>query len=255
MSNRAPEKRGQVVLITGGGKGIGRLLATEFARSGSRVAIASRTKSDLDAVLEELATIAPGQAHGFAADVRSDSSVDALFDSVTDVFGRVDVLVNNAGVYINRPAHETSEEEWDIMIDTNLKGVFLCSRRAAQEMSGSGGGRIVSISSVLSHVAQHGYAAYGASKAGVEQLTRVLALEFAHLQITVNAVAPTSTITRETAERLSTPESLARAESVIPLGRFCDASDVIGAVMYFAGPDASFVTGQTLYVDGGFSLP
>jgi NAD(P)-dependent dehydrogenase (short-subunit alcohol dehydrogenase family) len=245
--------RNKVVLITGAGRGIGRQMALAFAQAGAKVVVAARTEADVRAVVAEIEALG-GVGRGVGVDVTSKESVNRMVGSVIDAFECPDVLVNNAGVYINRAALEMSEDEWDVMADTNMKGAFFCSCRVAAEMAAKGGGSIVTISSVLSRVAQHGYASYGASKAGVEQLTRALAFEWARDGITVNAVSPTSTVTRETAARLSTPEALASAKERIPIGRYCDAEDVIGAVLYLASPAASFVTGQILYVDGGLSL-
>jgi 2-deoxy-D-gluconate 3-dehydrogenase len=246
--------RDQVIVITGAGKGIGYLMALAFAEAGAKIVAAGRTLADVEATATAVAALG-GEALAVSVDVVSEPSVDELFAAAATRFGRIDTLVNNAGVYINQPALEMSEAVWDLMADTNLKGAFFCSRGAAKLMIPQRSGRIISISSALSLVAQRGYAAYGATKAGVEQLTRVLALEWAESNITVNAVAPTSTVTRETAERLSAPAAQAQAKERIPLGRFCDAQDVISAVQYLASPAAAFVTGQTIFVDGGLSLP
>jgi NAD(P)-dependent dehydrogenase (short-subunit alcohol dehydrogenase family) len=246
--------RDQAIVITGAGKGIGYLMALAFAEVGAKIVAAGRTLADVEATATAIAERG-GEALPISVDVTSEPSVDALFAAAVERFGRIDTLVNNAGVYINTPALDTSEAVWDLMTDTNLKGAFFCARGAAKVMIPHGSGRIVSISSALSLVAQRGYASYGATKAGLEQLTRVLALEWSDSNITVNAVAPTSTVTRETSERLSTPEAQAQAKTRIPLGRFCDAQDVIDSVHFLISPAASFITGQTIFVDGGLSLP
>jgi 2-deoxy-D-gluconate 3-dehydrogenase len=246
----------RVVLVTGAGHGLGRAIALAFAEAGATLVLASRTLAEV----EETATLARDRgaaATALTGDLTSVASIDRMVGAARAAHGRLDILVNNAGVYLNRPAVETTEADWDLMADTNLKGVFFCSCRVATAMIEQGvGGRIITISSALSLVAQHGYACYGATKAGVEQLTRVLALEWAPHRITVNAVAPTTTPTRPAdIERLATPEGRERARTTIPLGRFGEPEDVIGAVLYFASPAATFVTGQTLIVDGGLSLP
>ncbi|MEA2598510.1 MAG: hypothetical protein QOF01_4979 [Thermomicrobiales bacterium] len=246
--------RDRVVLITGASRGIGRETADAFAAAGARLVLTSRSRADVDATAAEIRERG-AQAIAVEADVTSTASVDRLVATALEAFGRIDVLINNAGVYLNRPALETTEDEWDLMTDTNLKGVFFASCRVARAMIDQQYGRIINISSALSLVAQNGYACYGATKAGVQQLTRVLALEWASSNVTVNAIAPTSTVTPQTAERLSTPTALAQAQERIPLGRFCQADDVIGAALYLSSPAAGFVTGQTIYVDGGLSLP
>ncbi len=246
--------RDRVVLITGASRGIGKEIAVAFAEVGARLVLVSRSLADVETAAAEVRQRG-AEAIAAEANVTSAASVDGMVEAALKAFGRIDVLVNNAGIYINRPALETSEEEWDLMTDTNLKGVFFTSCRVARVMLDQRYGRIVNISSALSLVAQTGYACYGATKAGLQQLTRVLALEWASSNVTVNAIAPTSTVTPQTAERLSTPAALAQAQQRIPLGRFCQSDDVIGAALYLASPAAGFVTGQTIYVDGGLGLP
>ncbi len=245
----------RVVLITGAGRGLGRATALAFAVAGARLVLTSRTLAEV----EETATGVRrrgAEATALTGDITSVSSVERMVDEALAVYGRLDILINNAGVYLNRPALETTEADWNLMADTNLKGLFFCSCRVASAMVEQGSGRIINISSALALVAQNGYACYGATKAGVEQMTRVLALEWAPFNITVNAIAPTTTPTRpEDVKRLETPEARERARQTIPLGRYGQSDDVIGAALYFASPAASFVTGQTLLIDGGLSLP
>ena len=245
--------RDKNVLITGAGRGIGRALALAFADRGANIIVAGRTMTDLESTAREVRS--RGQdVLAIPVDVQSATSVESLFGTVTRELGHLDVLINNAGVFVNRPALEMTEAEWNTMADTNVKGVFFCSRAAGRLMMRQGHGRIVNVSSALARVAQEGYACYGANKAAVEQLTRVLALEWARYGINVNAIAPTTTDLPERPERLRTPEALARAQRNIPLGRYGQPSDLVGAAIYLASAASSFMTGQTLTIDGGFSL-
>jgi NAD(P)-dependent dehydrogenase (short-subunit alcohol dehydrogenase family) len=245
--------RDRNVLITGAGRGIGRILALAFADAGAHVAVAGRTAADLEATAAQVRDRGR-RALAVPADVRSVASVDALVETTARELEGLDVLINNAGIFVNRPAVEMTEAEWDEMTDTNVKGLFFCARAAARAMLPRGGGRIINVSSALARVAQEGYACYCANKAAVEQLTRVLALEWAPAGVNVNAIAPTTTETPEKPERLRTPEALARALAKIPLGRYGQPGDLVGAALYLASPASAFVTGQTLVVDGGFSL-
>jgi NAD(P)-dependent dehydrogenase (short-subunit alcohol dehydrogenase family) len=245
--------RDRAVLVTGAGRGIGRVLALAFAERGADVVAASRTLAEVER------TAADCRAHGRRAlavevDVRSVASVDAMVARALDELGRVDVLINNAGVFVNAPAVDLVEDDWDTMVDTNVKGAFFCARAVARTMIGRGG-RIVNVSSALALVAQEGYVCYGATKAALEQMTRVMALEWAGHGITVNAIAPTTTATAERPGRLTTPEALQRARDKVPLGRYGQPEDLVGAAIYLASPASAFTTGVVLRVDGGFALP
>jgi NAD(P)-dependent dehydrogenase (short-subunit alcohol dehydrogenase family) len=252
-SNDLFSVRGRVVLTTGAGRGIGRVLALAFAERGAEVVLASRTAGEVERVAAEC------RRHGVRAlplevDVRSVASIDGMVGRALEELGRLDGLINNAGVFVNAPALDLSEDDWDLMVDTNVKGAFFCARAAARAMRARGG-RIVNISSALAGVAQEGYVCYGGTKAAVEQMTRVMALEWAGYGITVNAIAPTTTATPERADRLSTPEAVRRAREKVPMGRYGQPEDLVGAAVYLASPASSFMTGQVLRIDGGFALP
>lgn len=245
--------RDKNVVITGAGRGIGRVLAIAYADRGANVVAAGRMIADLESTVQEIQSRGR-RAFATSVDVQSVASVDAMVQTAVDEFGRLDVLINNAGIYVNRPAVELTEAEWDLMSDTNVKGVFFCARAIGRVMLDQGYGRIINVSSALARVAQEGYSCYCANKAAVEQLTRVLALEWARYGINVNAIAPTTTEVAERSGRLRTADALARAERNIPLGRYGQPTDLIGAAIYLASPASAFMTGQTLTVDGGFSL-
>jgi NAD(P)-dependent dehydrogenase (short-subunit alcohol dehydrogenase family) len=245
--------RDRVVVVTGAGRGIGRVLALAFAERGAHVALASRTLDEVEQAAAACRALGV-PALAVDLDLRLAASAAALVERTVEALGRIDVLINNAGVFVNAPAVAFEEADWDLMIDTNLKAAFFCARAAGRAMIAQGSGRIVNVSSALASVAQDGYACYGASKAGLEQITRVLALEWARYGITVNAIAPTTTATAERPGRLTTPEALQRARERVPLGRYGQPDDLVGAAVYLASDASSFMTGQVLRIDGGFGL-
>ncbi len=239
----------RVVLVTGGGHGIGRAIAEIFARDGSRVAVADRSLEAAERVAAAIRGELGGDAVPVTVDVRDAASVAAAVGEVIERFGQIDVLVNNAGIYPNTPVVEMDEAEWDAVFDTNVKGMFLVSRAVAKRMIERGqGGKMVNISSGAAESGRVGAAHYCASKAAVNMFTRVLALELAPHEIAVNAVAPGLI---EVPGWSLSEEYIAALVSATPMGRIGQPEDIARAVRYLASPEATFITGTVLGVDGG----
>ncbi|NNF65783.1 MAG: 3-oxoacyl-ACP reductase FabG [Acidimicrobiia bacterium] len=243
---------GKVAVVTGASRGIGRGLAIELAASGATVAAVARDSTLLDEVVDEIGA-AGGDAIAVSIDVADVASIRSGFASIRDQLGRIDVLVNNAGLGANHRAEDVTETDWDDMMDVNLKGLFFCAQAAARVMLEQGSGSIVNMSSQAGLVGIRDHAVYSASKGGVNLLTKVLALEWSERGVTVNAVAPTFIYTPGTAERLDDPEYLAGVVDRIPIGRVGTIGDVAAAVLYLASPAGSMVTGHVLTVDGGWT--
>jgi NAD(P)-dependent dehydrogenase (short-subunit alcohol dehydrogenase family) len=238
----------QVVLITGASRGIGAGLVESLVATGATVAVSAR---DLDAA-RSIARAA-GAASAHRLDVTDLESIDTAVSEVVTEHGRLDVLVANAGLGANHPATEVTEADWDDMMDVNAKGMFFSMQAAGRAMLEQGSGRIVAISSQASVVGIRDHAVYCSSKGAVNQMVRVLALEWGTRGVTVNAVAPTFIHTPGTAERLDDPDYLAGVLDRIPLGRVGTISDVAAAVIYLASPAGAMVTGHILTVDGGWT--
>lgn len=243
---------GQVVLVTGASRGIGHDLVLALAAAGATVGAAARSPEHVEDLLDEVAA-AGGRAFAVPLDVTDLASVEPAVQQVVREHGRLDVLVNNAGLGANHDALEVTEADWDAMMDVNLKGLFFVTQAAARVMVARGYGRVVNLGSQAGLVGIRRHAVYSASKGGVEMLTKVLALEWAPHGVTVNTVAPTFVRTPGTAERLDDPEFAADVLARIPVGRFGTTTDVAGAVLYLASPAAGLVTGTTLTVDGGWT--
>jgi NAD(P)-dependent dehydrogenase (short-subunit alcohol dehydrogenase family) len=220
--------------------------------AGARVAAGVRSTGDGDSLVEE-ACDAGGDAASVAIDLTDRGSIERAVEETVQRFGRIDVLVNNAGLGTNHDALDATEEEWDELFAVNVRGLFFACQSAGRRMVGQRHGRIVNMASQAGLVGIPRHAAYSASKGAVIALTRVLALEWAPFGVTVNAVAPTFIRTPGTAERLDRPEFLADVVERIPLGRVGTTTDVAGAVLYLASPAASLVTGTVLVVDGGWT--
>lgn len=243
---------GQVAVVTGASKGIGYGLAKALAAAGATVIAAARSAEPLQELVDEIAAEG-GQAHAVRLDVSDVEEIDRVFADLHERFGRVDLLVNNAGLGFNHPAEQVTEADWDQMMDVNLKGLFFCCRAAGRIMLQHGHGRIVNMSSQAGLVGIRDHAVYSASKGGVNMLTRVLALEWSARGVTVNAVAPTFIYTPGTADRLDDPEYRAAVLARIPINRVGTIADVAAAVIYLASPAGSMVTGTVLPVDGGWT--
>jgi len=244
--------RGKVAIVTGASKGIGYGLAQALAAAGARVAVAARNLSALDALVEEIKE-AGGEAKAYELDVRDVNGIRNVFEQVAKDFGSLDIAVNNAGLGEGMAALDVTEDYWDDMIDVNLKGVFFCCQAAGRIMLEQGYGKIVNVSSQVSVVGIPDGVAYCASKGGVNQLTKVLALEWSGKGVCVNAVGPTFIYTPGTAERLDTPDFREKVLARIPAGRIGTIGDVAGAVVYLASPASDLVTGTLLLVDGGWT--
>ncbi|MGB4833527.1 MAG: SDR family NAD(P)-dependent oxidoreductase [Candidatus Moraniibacteriota bacterium] len=241
---------GKVAVVTGAGQGIGRGIALALAEEGMKVVVADLNGEAASAVATEIGAV-HGEAISVAIDVAVATDVEGLFARTKDAFGSVHVLVNNAGIYPFVAFENMSEADWIRVMDINMKGVFLCSKAAARMMGE--GGRIVSVSSIASFVGFEGLVHYCASKGGVNGFTRALALELAKKRITVNAVAP-GAIATPGASGAQSDEALQQMIALIPLSRQGVSADIAGAVTYLASDQASYVTGQVIVVDGGWTL-
>lgn len=241
---------GQTVIVTGAARGIGRGVALAFAAAGATVAVCGRTVPPLAAVAAEIAD-AGGKAFAVGADVSAAGDVETLMRTVIERCGRVDVLVNNAGVFLTSPVVSMSEQDWDVTIDIDLKGVFLCCRAAARRMIEQRSGAIVNVTSIAQvRGGTPGHAHYGAAKAGVGAFAKTLAKEVGAFGITVNCVAPG--LIEDTEMGRASRELVGHAYlGTIPLGRLGRVQDVVGAVLFLASQDARYITGETLNVNGG----
>ncbi len=243
--------KGKVSLVTGGARGIGKCIADALAAAGSDIVIIDVLEADLKAAEADLA--AKGvRALGVKADVTSFESVEKAVDDIVEKFGKIDVLVNNAGITRDNLLIGMSEEEWDKVIAVNLKGTFNMTRVVARQMLRKRTGSIINIASISGHIGTPGQANYAASKAGVMALTKTSAREFAKRGIRANAVAPGFI---ETAMTAVLPEEVkAKYKEQTPLNRYGQPADVAGAVLFFASDMSSFITGQTINVDGGMVM-
>lgn len=240
----------RVAIVTGSGRGIGLAIATRLAREGAAVVIADVNGENAAAAAEGLCA-AGCRARAVQADVTVPEQTRALVEAAVGSFGRLDILVNNAGVGLNKPFLEISLEEWERTLRNNLTSTFLCSQTAASFMAGHGGGSIVNIASISGERGAQNRSAYGASKAGVIQLTKVMALELASKGIRANAVSPGPVLTAMTS--VTHPPEIRRAyHTRIPLGRYAKPEEVAAAVAFLASDEARFINGHTIEVDGGF---
>lgn len=245
---------GRVALVTGARAGIGAALALGLARAGADVAVTSREQSGSEEVAAAVAATGR-RSLALQLELRDLASIEAAVEATVTALGGIDILVNNAGASIRIDALDYGAADWDSVLQTNLRGSFFLTQAAAGRMIPRRFGRIISVSSTYARVVRPQRAAYAASKAGLEQLTRALALEWAGTGVTVNAVAPTSVRTPSREDKYRDPGYEARRAADIPLGRLCLPEDVVGAVVFLASPGASFITGHTIAVDGGYTLP
>lgn len=248
---------GQVALITGGGSGIGKAIAAAFIRQGAKVLIGSRTKQKIEDAVKELnlsveSTDGQDAAAGVSLDVASDESAEAAVNEAVDVFGRLDVVVNSAGIMCKKPTFELSAEEFNNLFNIHVTGALRCSQAAGHLMREQHSGCIINIASISSFVDLVEVAAYAAAKSAMMGLTRSLANEWAKYGIRTNGIAPGFIPTEINRKMIEGTDRGRRILEHTPMGRFGTSDEIAGAAVYLASPAASFVNGHTILVDGGY---
>lgn len=243
---------GRTAVITGASKGLGKAMALALGGAGAKLALVSRNKEQLHAVAAEARKLG-AEAEVFVADVTGEAQVKQLERDVTAKFGKVQILINNAGINIRKPSVEFTLDDWRAVMDTNLTSVFLMCRSFVPPMKGQGYGRILNLTSIMSHVAIAGRTAYAASKSGLLGFTKALALELVSDKITVNGISPGPFATELNKPILENPEANAQFLSKIPLGRWGRVEEVGQLALYLCSEDAGFITGTDILIDGGWT--
>jgi glucose 1-dehydrogenase len=251
--------KGKNVLVTGASSGIGQAIAIRFARDGANVAINYRSGAEQADATRVLAKAARSNGHGreiiVQADVSDEQQVAQMVAKTIEAFGRLDVLINNAGIQKPAPSHEIEAADFDRVLSVNLRGPFLCSREAIRHfLSRPGGGVILNTSSVHEIIPKPKYLAYSVSKGGLENLTKSLALEYADRGIRVNAVGPGAVVTPINKAWIDNPKARGEVESHIPVGHAAAAEEIASVFAFLASDEASYVTGQTIFACGGLTL-
>jgi NAD(P)-dependent dehydrogenase (short-subunit alcohol dehydrogenase family) len=244
---------GKVALVTGGARGLGRVIADALASAGADVALTAREAEAAVRAADVIATTSARKSLGIAADVISRTSVEAMVAEVMEKFGRIDILVNNAGINIRGPIEELTEDDWDKVVDTNLKGPWLCCRAVGPIMKKQRWGRVINVSSMLGEISMPGRSPYASSKGGLTLLTKTLALEWAKEGINVNALCPGPFATEINTPLLNDPAARALMEANVPLARWGDPVELGPAAVFLASNASSFMTGSTLFIDGGYT--
>jgi len=244
---------GRVALVTGGARGLGLTMATALAEVGADIAISGRTQQACEEAVAQITKETGRRAVAFNADVTKAADVEKLAGDVEASLGKIDILINNAGINIRGPIQDLSEADWDAVLDTNLKGPWLCAKAIGPRMVARGWGRVINIGSILSVIAMPGRTPYASSKAGVLGITRGLALEWAGTGVTVNAICPGVFGTELNRPLMNDPVKYKEFVAQIPMGRWGEVHEIAGAAVYLASDASSYMTGSSLFVDGGWT--
>lgn len=247
------ELRGRVALVTGASKGLGKSMAMALGEAGADIVMVARGPVKLAEAEKEVADMGV-RTLTVAADVTIPEDVDKMVSQALAKFGKIDILVNNVGTYVGKPIEESTTEDWFNLINTNLTSTYLCCRAVGKHMMERQRGKVVNMAAAIGALGARNSSAYCASKGGVIQLTRALAVEWAKYHITVNAIAPGTMETEITAKMLEDPKVRKALEGKVPMGRIGQPSDLAGTVIFLSASGSDYITGQTIFVDGGFSV-
>ncbi len=251
--NRQPfNLTGKSAIITGAGRGIGKAIALKLAEAGADIVPVSRSFDEIEVVAQE-ARLMGRLALPLTMEVTKQADIDSMVEKTMAKFGKIDILINNAGVNLKKPSEDVTEEDWDRILNTNLKGVFFCAQKVGRQMIKQKSGAIINMASIASRVGITNSVAYCVSKGGVLQLTRVLAIEWAKHNIRVNAIGPAFIETPLTAGVLGNPETLQTIKSRTPMGRIGKPDEISDAALFLVSDAASYITGEILYIDGGLN--
>jgi len=243
--------KNKIAIVTGSGRGIGKSTVLELAKEGAKVVVSDIDIKECQNVCDEIKKIG-SDAIAVKCDISKKSDVDAMIKKTMQKFQKIDILINNAGVVLTKPFVEMTEKDWDFVLDINLKGVFLCTNAVVKQMIKQKSGKIISVASIAGEVGFMNTSAYCASKAGIINLTRELALELSPHNINVNAIAPGVIATKMTEDMLKDKKTKEVLLASTPLGRVGQPEEIGKAVVFLASDDSNFITGHTLVVDGGW---